>query len=233
LPMEVARKFMAITGGSLVEGYGMTETSPVAVANPINGEARAGSVGLPIPNTEVDIIALDPDAQGNYPSLPVGQEGEVCIRGPQVMKGYWNQPTETANVINAAGWLRTGDIGKFDEDGYLYIVDRKKELIITSGYNVVPREVEEVLFMHPAVQEAAVAGVPDEKRGEAVKAFVVLKVDQKATEAEIRDFCRENLAGYKVPRTVEFRSNLPKSQVGKVIRRLLVEEEKAKQGSGA
>lgn len=228
LPVEVQRKFEAITGGSLVEGYGLTETSPVAVANPINGEGRAGSIGLPLPNTEVDIIALDPDENGHYRSLPVGEEGELLIRGPQVMKGYWNQPSETRSAVDAGGWLHTGDIAKIDEDGYLYIVDRKKELIIASGYNVVPREVEEVLFMHPAVKEAAVAGVPDEKRGETVKAFVVLKADQKATEAEIRDFCRENLAAYKVPRRVEFRSDLPKSQVGKVLRRLLVEEEKQK-----
>ena len=235
LPVEVARKFMDITGGTLVEGYGLTESSPAAVANPMNGEGHIGSIGLPLPNTEVDIVALEPDENGNYQSLPVGQEGELLIRGPQVMKGYWNEATETGaeNVINAAGWLHTGDIAKFDEDGYLYIVDRKKELIIASGYNIVPREVEEVLFMHPAVKEAAVAGVPDAKRGESVKAFVVLKDAQKATEAEIRDFCRENLAAYKVPRAVEFRSDLPKSLAGKVLRRVLVEEEKAKETSGS
>jgi long-chain acyl-CoA synthetase len=228
LPAEVAQQFMQITGGRLVEGYGMTESSPTATANPINGEARIGSIGLPLPETELDIVALDPDANGRYQPLPSGEEGEIVIRGPQVMKGYWNRPDETAQMLTTDGWLHTGDIGKMDEDGYFYVVDRKKDLIIASGYNVVPREVEEVLFMHPAVLEAAVAGVPDERRGETVKAFVVLKPGQTASEAEIRDFCKQNLAPYKVPTRVEFRKDLPKSQVGKVFRRLLVEEEKAK-----
>jgi long-chain acyl-CoA synthetase len=228
LPIEVAQQFKSITGGSLVEGFGMTESSPVATANPINGEVRIGSIGLPVPNTEVCVVSLDPSPDGTYPPLPVGQEGELLLRGPQVMKGYWNRPDETGNTINREGWLHTGDIAKMDEDGYLYIVDRKKDLIIASGYNVVPREVEEVLFMHPAVREAAVAGVPDPKRGETVKAYVVLKEGQSVKEEEIRAFCKENLAPYKVPALIEFRDDLPKSQVGKVLRRLLVEEEKAK-----
>jgi long-chain acyl-CoA synthetase len=228
LPVEVAQKFQNITGGRLVEGFGMTEASPVVTANPINGEVRIGSIGLPVPNTEVAIVALAPNADGRYAPLPLVQEGELLVRGPQVMKGYWNNAEESAKTINSEGWLHTGDIARMDEDGYFYIVDRKKELIIASGYNVVPREVEEVLFMHPAVQEAAVAGVPDPKRGETVKAYVVLKEGQQATVDEIRNFCKENLAPYKVPSLVEFRKELPKSQVGKVLRRLLVEEEKAK-----
>jgi long-chain acyl-CoA synthetase len=230
LPVEIAQKFMGITGGRLVEGYGMTESSPVATANPINGEVRIGSIGLPLPETELGIVALAPDSTGRYPPLAAGQEGEVVIRGPQIMKGYWNRLEETTQMLTADGWLHTGDIGKMDEDGYFYIVDRKKDLIISSGYNVVPREVEEVLYMHPAVQEAAVAGVPDARRGETVKAFIVLKTGQSATDTQIRDFCKENLAPYKVPALVEFRSELPKSQVGKVLRRLLVEEEKARVG---
>lgn len=228
LPVEVAQQFESLTGGKLREGFGMTESSPVISANPINGEARVGSIGLPLPNTEVQIVSLEPDANGDYQPLPQGQEGELLARGPQVMKGYWNRPDETVKTINRQGWLHTGDIAKMDEDGYFYIVDRKKDLIIASGYNVVPREVEEVLFMHPAVLEAAVAGVMDPKRGETVKAYVVLKEGQNANEEEIRSFCKENLAPYKVPTAVEFRKDLPKSQIGKVIRRLLVEEEKAK-----
>jgi long-chain acyl-CoA synthetase len=228
LPVEVTHKFQEITGGRLVEGFGMSESSPVATANPINGEARIGSIGLPIPNTEVAIASLDADAAGRYEHLPIGQEGELLLRGPQVMKGYWNMADETAKTIDSEGWLHTGDIAKMDEDGYLYIVDRKKDMIIASGYKVIPREVEEVLFTHPAVQEAAVAGVPDSRRGETVKAYVILKDGENATEAEIRAFCKENLASFKVPSRVEFRKDLPKSQVGKVLRRLLVEEEKAK-----
>lgn len=228
LPVEVAQKFKEITGGNLCEGFGMTELSPVATANPIFGESRAGSIGLPVPNTDVRIVSLAPDANGVYAPLNVGEEGEIVVRGPQVMKGYWGRADETANTIDQDGWLHTGDIARMDDDGYFYIVDRKKDLIIASGYNIVPREVEEVLFMHPKVLEAAVAGVPDAKRGETVKAFVILKEGQQATVEEIRDFCKENLAPYKVPTAVEFRKELPKSQIGKVLRRLLVEEEKQK-----
>ncbi|MBX3010290.1 MAG: long-chain fatty acid--CoA ligase [Caldilineaceae bacterium] len=229
LPVEVANQFEAITGGRLVEGYGMTECSPVASANPIYGRRKIGSVGLPIPNTEVAVVTLTPDAAGNYAFLPQGEEGELVIRGPQVMKGYWNRPEETAKDIDADGWLHTGDIGKMDEEGYFYIVDRKKDLIIASGYNIVPREVEEVLYMYEKVMEATVAGIPDAKRGECVKAYVVLKKDQKAEVEEIRTFCKQHLAAYKVPTFVEFREELPKSQAGKILRRVLVEEEKQKQ----
>ncbi|MFZ1768368.1 MAG: long-chain fatty acid--CoA ligase [Caldilinea sp.] len=232
LPVEVAQKFDEITGGNLVEGFGMSESSPVATANPIAGRVKFGSIGIPIPSTEVSIVSLEPDESGNYKVLGAGEEGELVVRGPQVMKGYYNNAEETAKTIDADGWLHTGDIARMDEDGYFYIVDRKKDLIIASGFNIVPREVEEVLFMHPKVMEAAVAGIPDAKRGETVKAFVVLKPDQSVTVEEIRDFCKENLAPYKVPTFVEFRTELPKTQVGKVLRRQLVEEEKAKIAAG-
>ncbi|HRW04161.1 MAG TPA: long-chain fatty acid--CoA ligase [Caldilineaceae bacterium] len=231
LPVEVAEQFKAITGGNLVEGYGMTELSPVATANPINGESRAGSIGLPLPNTDVRVVSLVPDENNEYTPLAIGEEGEIVVKGPQVMKGYWNREEETASTIDKDGWLHTGDIAKQDEDGYFYIVDRKKDLIIASGYNIVPREVEEVLFMHPKVQEAAVAGVPDPKRGETVKAYIILKEGERCEPEEIRNFCKENLAPYKVPTLVEFRTELPKTQIGKVLRRVLVEEEKQKQNS--
>ncbi len=233
LPVEVAEKFGEITGGRLIEGYGLTETSPVACANPVYGKRKNGSIGLPISSTDVEIVTLEPAADGSWPRVKPGEEGELVIYGPQVMKGYWEKPDETANTIDKDGWLHTGDIAKMDDEGYFYIVDRKKDLIIASGYNIVPREVEEVLFMHPKVQEAVVAGVPDAKRGETVKAFVILKPGQTATSEEMRAFCKENLAPYKVPSLVEFRSELPKSQIGKVLRRVLVEEEKAKQAKGA
>jgi len=174
------------------------------------------------------VVALEPDEQGVTKFLDAGEAGELVVRGPQVMKGYYNSPDETANAIDADGWLHTGDIAVMDADGYFSIVDRKKDLIIASGFNIVPREVEEVLFTHPKVLEAAVVGVPDPKRGETVKAFVVLKEGQRATVEELRDFCKERLAPYKVPALVEFRTELPKSQVGKTLRRILVEEEKRK-----
>jgi len=228
LPIQVSTRFEELTGGSLVEGYGLSECSPVAAANPMHGVKRSGSIGLPIPNTRIEIVALHPDEQGNHPLMPLGEPGELVIYGPQVMKGYWENPEETAKSINARGGLHTGDIARMEEDGYLYIVDRKKDLIIASGYNIVPREVEEVLFMHPKVLEAIVAGVPDPRRGETVKAYLVLKPGEKATVEEIRDFCKQHLAPYKVPSAVDFRDSLPKSLVGKVLRRLLVEEEIAK-----
>ena len=228
LPAEVAQKFEEVTGGKLVEGYGMSESSPLTAGNPVFGQTKTGSVGMPFPSTELALIALEPDEHGEARFLDVGQAGELVVRGPQVMKGYYNNPEETANAIDADGWLHTGDIATMDADGYFFIVDRKKDLIIASGYNIVPREVEEVLFMHPKVMEAAVVGVPDAKRGETVKAFVVLKEGQSATVEEIRDFCKERLAPYKVPSLVEFRSELPKTQIGKVLRRVLMEEEKRK-----
>ena len=228
LPVEVAQKFEEITGGRLVEGFGMTETSPVVHANPIYGERRIGSIGLPIPNTDAQIVSIEPDENGEFKVLAQGEEGELRVKGPQIMKGYWGRDDETAKTISPDGWLHTGDIAKMDEDGYFYIVDRKKDLIIAGGYNIVPREVEEVLFMHPKIMEAAVVGVPHPKRGETVKAFIVLQEGADATQEEIDAFCRENLAPYKVPKLYEFRTELPKTQVGKVLRRMLVEEEKKK-----
>lgn len=229
LPGEIQRRFEQITGGKLVEGYGLTETSPVACANPINGMRKEGSIGFPVPSTEVAIVGLDPNEDGKFEPVAAGEEGELIIRGPQVMKGYWKRPEETAEAISEEGWFHTGDIARMDEDGCFYIVDRKKDLIIASGYNIVPREVEEVLYTHEKVQEAVVVGVPDEVRGENVKAYIVLKAGQSSTPEEITEFCREQLAPYKVPRLVDFRDELPKSQVGKILRRVLLEEEMQKQ----
>jgi long-chain acyl-CoA synthetase len=231
LPVEVQRRFEEITGGKLIEGYGLTETSPVACANPVNGTRKAGSIGMPVSSTQVAIVALDQREDGGYDLVQPGGEGELVIKGPQVMAGYWQRQDETDKVIDKEGWFHTGDIAKMDEDGCFYIVDRKKDLIIASGYNIVPREVEEVLYMHPKVQEAVVAGIPDSKRGETVKAYVVLKEGQSSSVDEIRNFCKENLAPYKVATFVGFREELPKSQVGKILRRVLVEEEKAKQAA--
>jgi long-chain acyl-CoA synthetase len=198
-------------------------------ANPLRGERRAGSIGLPFPNTIVEIVAIDADSSGQHPAVPIGEEGELVVYAPQVMKGYWKNTEETNVAINSRGGLHTGDIAKMDEDGYCYIVDRKKDIIIASGYNIVPREVEEVLFAHPKVLDACVIGVPNKLRGELVKAFVVLKPGEVSTIDEIRTHCKKYLAIYKVPKSVEFRTEIPKSQVGKVLRRLLVEEEVAKQ----
>jgi long-chain acyl-CoA synthetase len=234
LPVEVKRRFEEITQGYLAEGYGLSETSPVVSATPLRGTTPpAGSIGLPIPNTRIEIVSLQPDEQGEYPPMPVGEPGELVIYGPQVMKGYWNAPEDNQRALNARGGLHTGDIGRVDENGYFYIVDRKKDLIIASGYNIVPREVEEVLYMHPKVVEAVVAGVPDARRGETVKAYLVLKPGESCTEEEVRDFCKQYLAPYKVPTKVEVRTELPKSLVGKVLRRVLIEEEVNKQKAAA
>jgi len=221
LPMEVRRRFEDLTGGKLVEGYGLTEASPVTHANPlVEGALVKECIGLPFPSTEAKVV--DPDA--GVTEMPLGETGELVIKGPQVMKGYWNKPDETARVIRD-GWLYTGDIARIDEDGYFYIVERKKDMIIASGYNVYPREVEEVLFQHPAVLEAAVIGVPDPYRGETVKAFVVLKPGATATAEELMAYGKERLAPFKAPKAIEFRAELPKSMVGKVLRRTLREEE--------
>ena len=225
LPMDVQTKFGEITGGRLVEGYGLTEAAPVSHCNPIYGQRKAGSIGLPFPDVEAKIMDYD-----KFVEKPQGEEGELWLRGPQVMKGYWGRPDETAKTITEDGWLRTGDIARMDSDGYFYIVDRLKDIIIASGFNIVPREVEEVLFEHPKVQEAVVAGVPDAYRGETVKAYVVLRSGEAATADELIAFCAERLAPYKVPKQVEFRSELPKTQVGKFLRRVLVEEERKKLG---
>ena len=223
LPMDVQIKFGEITGGRLVEGYGLTEAAPVTHCNPIYGERRKGSIGLPFPNVEAKIMDYE-----TFTEKPVGQDGELWLRGPQVMKGYWNKPDETAKTVTEDGWLRTGDIARVDADGYFYIVDRLKDIIIASGFNIIPREVEEVLFEHPKVQEAVVAGVPDMYRGETVKAYIVLKPGETATPDEIIAFCKERLVAFKTPKYVEFRSELPKTMVGKFLRRVLVEEEKRK-----
>ncbi len=216
LPVEVQQQFEKLSGGRLVEGYGLTEASPCTHVNPPDGLAKIGSIGLPIPGTEARIV----DVETGTRDLPLGEAGELVLRGPQVMKGYWNKPKETADVLRN-GWLFTGDIARKDEDGYFYIVDRKKDLIIAGGFNIYPREVEEVLFEHPAIKEAAVIGLPDPYRGETVKAFVVLKDGASATTDHIIAWCRERLASYKVPRQVEFRDSLPKSGVGKYLRREL------------
>jgi len=222
LPVEVQARFEQLTGGRLVEGYGLTEASPVTHANPIHGTRKPGSIGIPFPDTDARIV----DDSGTR-TLPPGEVGELAIRGPQVMQGYWNQPAETAQALRG-GWLFTGDLARMDTDGFFYIVDRKKELIITGGMNVFPREVEEVLYAHPAVLEAAAVGMPDAYKGEVVKAFVVLRSGMHATADEIIGHCRRQLAPYKVPRAVEFRAQLPKSLVGKILRRHLREEERAK-----
>jgi long-chain acyl-CoA synthetase len=221
LPREVFERFETLTGGRLVEGYGLTETSPLTHCTPLFGERRAGSIGLPFPDTEARIV----DMTTGQP-VAAGDEGELEVRGPQVMLGYWGRPEETAEVLHD-GWLRTGDIGRMDAEGWFYVVDRCKDMIDASGFKVLPREVEEVLLMHPKVREAVVAGVPDAYRGETVKAFVVLKAGERATEEEIVEFCRLHLAVFKVPRRVDFRSELPKTMVGKYLRRVLVEEERA------
>lgn len=223
LPVEVQKQFEKNTGGKLVEGYGLSEASPVTHCNPIYGKSIIGSIGLPFPDTEVKIMDLETGME----ELPVGEVGEMCVRGPQVMECYHNMPEETEHSLRD-GWLYTGDIGKLDEEGYTYIVDRKKDMVIAGGYNIYPRDIEEVLFTHPSILEAAVAGIIDPYRGETLKAYVVLKEGEKLTEAEVIDFCKANLAAYKVPKLVEFREELPKTMVGKVLRRVLKEEEEKK-----
>jgi long-chain acyl-CoA synthetase len=219
LPLEVIAAFEERFGGRIREGYGLSETSPVATGQPFMLAPRPGTVGMPMPDTDCEIVDVETGTQ----VLPPGSVGEIRIRGPQVMKGYWNRPDETANVLRD-GWLLTGDLGTMDERGYLSIVDRKKDMIIASGYNVYPRDVEEVLFEHPAVLECCVAGVPDQYRGETIKAYVVLRPGAAVTTEALDAFCRERLAAFKVPRLYEFRESLPKSAVGKVLRRLLVAE---------
>jgi len=230
LPVEVQQRFQELTGARLVEGYGLSESSPVVHANPIFGDNRVGTIGVPWPDTEAKIM----DADTGEKEMGVGEVGEICVRGPQVMKGYWQMPTETANTLRDHGdggglWLHTGDMSVMDEDGYFKIVDRKKDMILgAGGYNIYPREVEEVLYEHPKVLEAAAAGIPVEGKGERVKIYVVLKEGETATKEEFISYCKENLAPYKVPKFVEFRDELPKTMVGKILRRVLVDEEKKK-----
>jgi long-chain acyl-CoA synthetase len=210
----VADKWIRITGVPIVEGYGLSETSPVATSNPVMAREYNGTIGLPFPNTEIAIL----DDAGQ--PVPLGQPGEIAIRGPQVMAGYWNRPDETAKVMTPDGFFKSGDIGIMDEQGYTKIVDRKKDMIIVSGFNVYPNEVEGVVAMHPGVVECAAIGIPDEKSGEAVKVFVVRK-DPALTEAALMEFCKQNLTGYKKPKYIEFRDELPKTNVGKILRREL------------
>ncbi len=229
LPVEVAEQFEKASGGRLVEGYGMTETSPSTHANPIFGKRKAGTVGLPLPGTACTIV--DPDDATK--EVPFGTPGELAIAGPQVFQGYWQRPEESAAAFTADGYVLTGDIAVMDDDGYFSIVDRKKELIIAGGFNVYPSEVEEVLFTHPAIADVCVVGVPDRYRGETVKAFVVLRDGASLTADELTDFAAESLTAYKVPKLVEFRDALPRTVVGKVLRRVLLEEEKAKAAAPA
>jgi long-chain acyl-CoA synthetase len=213
----VAERWRELTGITLTEGFGMTESSPVVSVNPLRGNARIGTIGMPVPSTWVRIC----DEDNN--ELSLGQAGEIQVKGPQVMKGYYNQPEATASTITSEGWLRTGDVGVMDEDGFVKIVDRIKDMILVSGFNVYPNEIEEVLAAHPKVLEAAAIGVPDEKSGEAVKVFVVKK-DSTLTQEEVMAHCNENLTGYKRPRVVVFRDELPKTNVGKILRRALRDE---------
>jgi long-chain acyl-CoA synthetase len=228
LPPEVCRQFEEKTGAIIFEGYGLSETAPIATANPSFTDTRKiGSIGFPVPGTDVKILDVDT----GQTEMPRGEDGEVAVCGPQVMQGYWNRPDATAEVfreIDGRRFFLTGDIGHVDEDGYVVITDRKKDMILVGGFNVYPREVEDILFTHPKVALAAVVGVPDAKSGEAVKAFIQPKPGDTCTEAEIREFCKANMAGYKRPKTIEFRDTIPVSNVGKVLRRVLRDEELGK-----
>ncbi len=219
LPAEVQSRFEERTGGKLVEGYGLTETSPVAVVNPLLGFRKLGTIGIPISDTDARVVDLD-----TREALPPGEVGELALKGPQVMKGYWNRPEETAQVLRD-GWLHTGDMAVMDEDGFFRIVDRKKDVIISAGMNVYPREVEEVLHQHPKIVEAAVVGMHSKVREESVKAFVVVEKGQTLTKAEVVEFCRDKLSKFKIPRQVEIVDALPKSAMGKVLKRALKDDQ--------
>ncbi|SET34761.1 long-chain acyl-CoA synthetase [Salinibacillus kushneri] len=219
LPVEMLNSFNELSGTTVAEGYGLSEASPVTHRNPIAGLQKAGSIGIPIPNTDAKIV----DSATGEESVPIGEVGELVVKGPQIMKGYWGMPEETQQVLKD-GWLYTGDLARMDEDGFFYIVGRKKELIIASGYNVYPIEVEDVLYTHPGILEAAVIGVPDKYRGETIKAVIVCKENASLTEEEVIAHCRNKLAAYKVPRIVEFTDELPKTAVGKILKRALKEE---------
>ncbi len=220
LHTEVQDRFEALTGGKVVEGFGLSEASPVTHVNPIFGTRKKGTIGLPLPDTDAKVV----DVQSGTRELPIGEPGELIVRGPQVMKGYWRRPEESAAVLHD-GWLHTGDIATVDADGYFAIVDRKKDMIKTKGENVYPREVEEVLYRHPKIKDAVVVGLPEEFMGEMIKAYVVLKDGETSTEREIIEYCGRELAKFKVPKAVEFRSELPKTMIGKVLRRVLLDEE--------
>lgn len=223
LPVEAIKQFVEKTNCFIVEGYGLTEASPLTHINPLYGEKKAGTIGMPVPSTLARIVDME---MGSL-DVPSGQIGELVIKGPQVMKGYWKRPDETANTLRN-GWLYTGDIACMDEQGYVTIVDRKKDMAIIGGYNVYPREVDEILYTHPKIKEAVCVGIPHKTRGEILKAYVVPKAGEEISPAEIAAFCRGKLANYKAPRLVEIRAELPRSQVGKVLRRMLRDEEEAK-----
>ena len=227
LPVEVIKEFESRTGATIVEGYGLTESCPVTHVNPYgeNSKRKVGSIGVPISDTLCRIA----DLEDGSVEMPVGESGELLIKGPQIMKGYLNRPDATADTLTD-GWLHTGDIAMMDEDGYFYIVDRKKDMIISSGYNIYPRDVEEVYFENPKVVEASAIGVPHPKRGEAVKVFIVLKEDETATQEEMIAYCEGKLAKYKWPTEIEFRDELPKTNVGKVLKKELRAEEMKKRG---
>jgi len=216
----VAEKWLKVTGCALSEGYGLSETSPTLTCNPADTDQFSGSIGIPVPSTYLSI--RDDDGK----EVPLGEAGEICAKGPQVMAGYWNRPEETANVMTADGFFRTGDIGVMDERGFTKIVDRKKDMILVSGFNVYPNEIEEVIASHAGVLECAVIGVQDSKSGEAVKAFIVKK-DPNLTAEEVIKYCGTQLTAYKVPKQIEFRTDLPKTNVGKILRRELRDEKKA------
>ncbi len=217
LPLETTREFERMTGAQICEGYGLTETSPGVIVNPFGGVTKPGTIGLPLPNTDAKLVDVE-DYEKEI--TEIGEPGELCVKGPQIMKGYLNRPDATAETIRD-GWLLTGDIAVMDDEGYFTIVDRKKDMIISGGFNIYPREVDEVLYTHPKILEACAIGVPDEYSGERVKAFVTLKEGETATEDEIIEFCRERLVKYKTPKYVEFRDSLPKSAVGKILRKEL------------
>lgn len=223
MPVEVLKKFESLTGSVIVEGFGLTESSPVTNVNPIRGTRKVGSIGVPVPDTDCRIVDLATGTQ----DMPPGEEGELIVRGPQVMSGYWRMPKETDATLRD-GWLYTGDIAKMDEDGYVYIVDRKKDMIIAGGFNIYPREIDEVLYEHPKIMDAVSVGVPDTYRGETLKAFVVVKPGESLTEEEVIKYCKSKLAAYKVPKSVEFRDSLPKTMVGKILRKELRAEEMKK-----
>ncbi len=211
----VAQRWLEKTGCPICEGYGLSETSPSASCNPVTTHAFTGTIGVPLPSTWMKLLDED-----GHDVTTLGQPGEIAIRGPQVMAGYWQRPDETAKVMTADGYFKTGDVGVMDERGYFKIVDRKKDMVLVSGFNVYPNEVEDVVAAHPGVLECAVVGIPDEKTGEAVK-LVVVKKDASLTEEALRQFCHDNLTGYKRPKVIEFRTELPKTPVGKVLRREL------------
>ena len=228
LPVDTLRRFEELTGAIICEGFGLSETSPVTHSNPLVGGRKPGSIGIPLPDTDTKVVDIETGTQ----LVPPGETGELAIAGPQVMAGYWNKPEETAGMIRD-GWLHTGDLARVDEDGYHYIVGRKKDMILCGGFNVYPDEIDRILAGHPAVVEAATIGIPDERRGETVKSFVVLKPGRQATPEELITFCRENLAPFKVPREIEFRPELPKSTVLKILRRELRDQELAKRSARA